>query len=109
MGAHAVIEWAPFQLAEGVDERTLLDASRALEQDFLAKQKGYLGRELLRQDARHWVDLVRWASRAHAEAAMANVAASPACHAYFKLMAGADTMEPGAGVLHLDRIEQYRV
>jgi hypothetical protein len=102
-----VIEWAPFVLADGVDEATLLAASEALQREFLSQQPGFVRRELLRGADGQWVDLVHWASQEAAEAVMQNVAGSPACHRYFSLMAGADTNEPGAGVLHLAQVAQY--
>lgn len=101
------IEWAPFTLADGVDEATLLAASEALQREFLSQQPGFVRRELLRGSGTQWVDLVYWASKEAAEAAMQHVAGSPVCHRYFALMAGADGDEPGAGVLHLAQVAQY--
>ena len=102
-----VIEWAPFRLAAGVSEAALLDASEALQRDFLQHQPGFLGRELLRGPDGQWADLVVWESRAAAERIMPAMGASPACHAYFALMQGASTADPGAGVLHLERVRRY--
>jgi hypothetical protein len=45
------IEWAPFTLAAGVNEATLLAASDVLQRDFLSKQPGFLHRELLKRSA----------------------------------------------------------
>jgi hypothetical protein len=101
------IEWAPFTLAEGVDEATLLAASEALQREFLSQQPGFVRRELLRGSSNQWVDLVYWASQDAAEAAMQNVVGSAVCHRYFALMAGTDANEPGAGVLHLAQVAQY--
>ena len=102
-----VIEWAPFRLADGVSEAALLDASEALQRDFLRHQPGFLGRELLRGPDGQWADLVMWESRAAAEAILPAIGESAACHAYFALMQGADTADPGAGVLHLARVRRW--
>ncbi|HMQ32482.1 MAG TPA: hypothetical protein PKD53_17250 [Chloroflexaceae bacterium] len=107
VAATGTIEWAPFTLAEGVAEATLLAASEALQRVFLSQQPGFVRRELLRGNDNQWVDLVYWASQEAAEAAMQNVAESPVCHRYFALMAGADADEPGAGVLHFAQVAQY--
>jgi hypothetical protein len=107
VAATGTIEWAPFSLAEGVDEASLLAASEALQREFLSQQPGFVRRELLRGHGNQWVDLVYWASQEAAETAMQNVAGSPVCHRYFSLMAGADASEPGAGVLHLAQVAQY--
>ena len=102
-----VVEWAPFRLADGVDEGALLEASAALQRDFLRHQPGFLRRELLRAAGGGWVDLVFWASQDAADAVVPAIAASPACHAYFRLMVGADPADPAAGVQHLRRVRVY--
>jgi hypothetical protein len=104
---NAVIEWAPFTLVESIDEEKLLQASQALQTDFLSKQKGFLGRELLKGKGNDWVDLVYWENREAAEQASQNAANSPVCYAYFQLM-GADHAEPGAGVMHFEQVKTYK-
>ncbi|MEK7729698.1 MAG: hypothetical protein AAB354_14930 [candidate division KSB1 bacterium] len=101
-----VVEWAPFEIVAGADEEKLLQASAALQEDFLAKQKGFIRRELLKGKDK-WVDLVYWACREDAERAVQNAASSPACHAYFQYMVAADHHDPGAGVLHFNVQESY--
>lgn len=101
-----MIEWAPFRPAEGVDEAALLRASEALQEGFLARQPGFLRRELLRASDGRWVDLVYWQSEESAAAAMKVAMESPACHEYFRLM-NADGADPGAGVEHYRRVTTY--
>lgn len=107
MSSQPCIEYAPFRLKPGVSEETLLAASHALQQDFVARQPGFVRRDLLRGPDGQWVDLVEWQSREAALAIMDAVAASPACHAYFALMEGADHADPGSGVTHFERVRQY--
>lgn len=102
-----VVEWAPFRLAPGVDEATLRAASEALQRGFLAKQPGFLRRDLLKGRDGQWVDLVFWASQEAADQAVTSAAESAACYRYFQLMAGAEHADPGADVLHFVRIETY--
>lgn len=102
-----VIEWAPFRLRQDVDETQLLAASTELQEHFLGKQKGLVRRELLRREGREWVDLVVWENLKSAQEAGKNAASSPACFEYFRLMDGEDHSEPGAGVLHLERVRTY--
>lgn len=104
---NVIVEWAPFELAEGVSEEALLAASDALQAGFLAKQPGFLRRELLRRCGRQWVDLVYWRDRTSVEAAMQAAGSSAACHAYFELMAGAEHAAPAAGVLLLEQADSY--
>ena len=100
-----VVEWAPFRLAEGVPESRLLAASHRLQEAFLARQPGFVRRELLRGGNGDWADLVWWADRKAADDAMKAAAESPVCHSYFHLMAGAP--DAGNGVLHFARVASY--
>jgi hypothetical protein len=102
-----VIEWAPFTLKPGVTETALLAASEELQRDFLARQSGFLRRELMR-DGAQWTDLVYWDSRDALQQAMLAVAASPACQRYFALMAGADHANAGDGVTVLEVRASYQ-
>jgi hypothetical protein len=101
------IEWAPFQLVEGVDEATLLAASEALQSEFVSRQSGFIRRDLVKTKENHWVDIVYWNSPEAAEQAVQNAANSPVCFKYFSLMAGADHADPGAGVTHLEVVKTY--
>jgi hypothetical protein len=105
--AARIVEWAPFRLQPGVTDSQLLDASDALQRDFLELQDGFIARDLLRGPDGQWVDLVHWRDEASANAVMGKIAGSEACQAYFHLMQGADTSDPAAGVLHLQRVRGY--
>jgi hypothetical protein len=87
--ATAVVEWAPFRLADGVTDTQLLAASDRVHEEVLRHQPGFLRRELLRVDATQWADLVFWTDRAAADAVMAGAGAHPAFAAYFACMHGA--------------------
>lgn len=100
------VEWAPFRVRPGVSEDDLRAASAALQSDFLARQPGFLRRELLRGDDGGYVDVVWWESPAAAKAIMDAIAGSPACARYFALMAG-DLSDPAAGVSHFARLASY--
>jgi hypothetical protein len=102
-----VIEWAPFRLRDGVSEPELREASRQLQSEFLARQPGFLRRELVRGDDGGFVDVVWWASRRAAEEAVENAAASASCARYFSLMEQADHAAPGAGVSHFATVETH--
>ena len=105
---NVIVEWAPFELAEGVDEATLLAASEALQTGFLSQQRGFIHRELLKGQANQWADAVYWNSLEEAEQAAQNAANSPICYRYFTLM-DADHTDPGAGVLHFQRVKSYTI
>ena len=104
--ANQVIEWAPFSVREGVAEATVIAASEKLQRDFLARQEGFLRRELVKGQDRAYVDLVWWSSMETAEAAMAKATESAACRDYFALMEP-NQAEAGAGVLHFRSLRTY--
>jgi hypothetical protein len=101
------LEWAPFTLAAGVTEQELLDASQALQEDFLARQPGFVRRELLKGSGREWADLVYWESAELAQDAMKAAAASAVCLQYFNLLEMADPDHPEAGVAHFAVARSY--
>jgi hypothetical protein len=105
---NVVVEWAPFELVAGTDESVLLQASAALQQDFLARQPGFIRRELLRGKENQWVDLVYWENMDTATEAAQNAASSPVCYAYFQLMVAADHNDPAAGVLHFEQMKTHQ-
>jgi hypothetical protein len=105
--ANVTIEWAPFTLVDSADEARLLRASDALQEGFLAKQPGFIRRELLKGKDGQWVDLVYWESPEAAARAVQEAANSPVCFEYFRLMAGADHADPGNGVLHFEKRKTY--
>jgi hypothetical protein len=102
-----VVEWAPFRLAPGAEEAALLEASEILQRDFLQRQPGFVRRELLRGADGQWVDLVVWRDKPSAMLALSAAGSSAACHAYFHLMVGGDTMDASTGVLHLHLVRDY--
>lgn len=107
MNKKLTIEWAPFQLADGVDEATLLAASEGLQKEFLGKQDGFIRRDLVRVSDGQWADIVYWDSREAAELAARNVGDSPVCFRYFELMVGEDAHDAGAGVSHFEVVKTY--
>lgn len=102
-----VMEWAPFTIKEGVTETELLEASKALQTDFLQNQEGFIRRELLIETDKTYIDLVFWKSMAAARNAMSEAKTSAACSAYFRLMNEADFEQPDQGVFHYQVCESY--
>jgi hypothetical protein len=100
------IEWAPFTLAAGVDETTLLAASDALQREFVSQQRGFIRRELLKGQANQWVDFVYWDSLSAAGEASRNAMNSPVCHTYFALMVG-DDADLAAAISHFEQVQIY--
>lgn len=102
-----IIEFAPFTLAEGVDESTLLATSDALQAEFLTQQKGFIRRELLKAGDGKWADLAYWEDRESVEQAMQNASTNPAALSYFQLMVNTGNDDPSAGVMLLNVTKSY--
>jgi hypothetical protein len=106
-GRGPVVEWAPFRLADGVTEHELLAASETLQREFVARQRGFIHRELLRGANGQWADLVHWEDEEAAHAVFAAAMDSPVCADYFKLMVIPEGSDPATSVLHLHRVREY--
>ncbi|WP_420400063.1 hypothetical protein [Flagellimonas sp.] len=107
MNNHQILEWAPFTIKEGITEQQLLEASKALQTDFLEKQNGFIRRELLVQSDRNFIDTILWESMDAAREVMVKVQESQAFSNYFSLMEEADTSQPEQGVLHYQMYASY--
>ena len=94
-----IMEFAAYKLATGKSEAELLAASDLLERDFLAPQKGFLRRDLIRKDDGSYVDVIVWQSRADFAAAFELAKTSTAAAHYFAHM-HVDPDAPHGGVEH---------
>lgn len=81
-----IVETARIRLRDGAGEADLVRASDRFQQEFLDRQPGFVRRELLRLDARTYLDLIHWRDRAAADAVMALAMQSDACLRYFSVM-----------------------
>lgn len=79
-------EWAEFALQPHATEHTLLEASAAMQREFLDHQPGFIARQTLKLHGGRYADLVTWHSAEAAHAAMEKAMSAPACGAYFALM-----------------------
>lgn len=86
----AIVEWAPFELADGVAKEDLFKIGARLEKEFLIHQPGFIKRELLHEEANNWVDLIYWESREEAESAMEACKNSKVAQSYFSIMQPVD-------------------
>jgi hypothetical protein len=102
-----IIEFAPFTLAEGVDEPTLFAASEALQAEFLSQQEGFLRRDLLKTGDGTWADVLYWESRESVERALQEAPNNPAALQYFQLMADAGRDDKSTGMLLLSVARSY--
>ena len=102
-----VVEFAPFRLAEGVDESALLVASDALQAEFFSQQKGFLRRDLVKTAEGTWADVAYWDSMESVQQAMQNAHNYPAALKYFQLMAEPEQSSPSTGMMLLSVVKSY--
>ena len=89
----AVVEVVRFRLAQGAGEAAFLAENRKA-QEFVAKQPGFVGRELARGDDGGWLVIVRWDSAADADASFAKFVAAVEMKPFMDLLDAA-SMEAG--------------
>ena len=102
-----VVEWAPFEVRQGVSKKALLEASALLQEEFLERQPGFLRRELLEQQDNQYVDIVWWERAEDAERAMKQAPTNRACQSYFAFMVEVDHTKPCQGVSHFRLVHRY--
>ena len=102
-----VIELAPFSLKEGVTEETLLKISKAVQEEFIDKQPGFIKRELVRKNSREYLDIVYWSSQPHAEHAAQKAMETAVCLEFFSLMQQSEVAVPEAGLSYFTLIHTY--
>ncbi|HSL45214.1 MAG TPA: hypothetical protein VK897_17405 [Anaerolineales bacterium] len=102
-----IIEFAPFKLAEGVDEAKLLAASDALQAEFLSQQKGFIKRDLVKNGNGKWADIAYWESRESVEQAMQKAPTNPAAIRYFQLMVSTESNDASVDVMLLHIAKSY--
>ena len=102
-----VIEFAPFKLAEGVDESVLFSASDALHAEFFSQQKGFLRRDLVKTADGTWADVAYWDSMESVQRAMQNAHKNPAALKYFELIAEAEQSDLSSGMILLSIVKSY--
>ena len=102
-----IIEFAPFRLAEGVDESALFAASDALQAEFFRRQKGFLRRDLGKAADGNSADVAYWDSLASVQQAMQNAHNNPAALKYFQLMAETEQSNLSSGMILLSVVKSY--
>jgi heme-degrading monooxygenase HmoA len=89
----AVVEVVRFRLAQGAGEAAFLEENWKA-QAFVAKQPGFVSRELARGDEGAWLVLVRWNSAADADASFAKFVAAAEMKPFMDSLDGS-SMEAG--------------
>lgn len=79
-----VVEVATFNLGDGVTGEQFTPLDKAVEDDHVAKQAGFISRESGLTEQGYWRVIVHWASLADAEASMATFMKAPAAAGFLE-------------------------
>jgi hypothetical protein len=97
-----VIEIAQFKLVEDVTDQEFLHEAEHIQHVFLEKQLGYIDRELLKDEAGQWVDVLHWETTAQAQTAAQAMLQEPACQGFITMI------DPQSiKMLHLERQKKW--
>lgn len=75
--APGVVEIVTFRLNPGVTEEQFFAANRTAQEGYVARQPGFISREVYRGENGEWLFVVEWQTPANAEAASTGFGAAP--------------------------------
>jgi hypothetical protein len=101
------VEWAPFIKADGVTDQQLIEAANQVNVDFLAKQPGFIKRELIKKNGTEYADVIHWDSNIDAVSAGNKVLNCVECAQYFQLMNMEASVKAGAGFSHYEILKKW--
>ncbi|PHS69368.1 MAG: hypothetical protein COB23_07060 [Methylophaga sp.] len=101
------VEWAPFIKASGVSDQELIKAADIVNIHFLASQKGFIKRELVKKSDSEYADIIHWQTKDNAITAGNAVGNCVQCGEYFKLMDMEASSKAGAGFSHYEIIKTW--
>ena len=101
------VEWAPFIKASGVSDQELIKAANLVNIHFLASQKGFIKRELVKKSDSEYADIIHWQTKDNAITAGKAVGNCIQCGEYFKLMDMEASSKAGARFSHYEIIKTW--
>ncbi len=85
MAKTSVAEITEFKTLKVISESSFLEASEAMQKNFLSKQKGYQKRSLLKGEGT-WINIVYWDSMENADAAAKYFMVHPDCKKFLAMI-----------------------
>ena len=77
-----VIEIVTFKLKSGVMPSTFAPIDKAVEQQHVAKQPGFISRQSAAGEGGEWLDIVHWKTSKDADASMASFMSAPTAQTF---------------------------
>jgi heme-degrading monooxygenase HmoA len=81
-----IVEVAMFKLNEGVTDQAFISEAAKVQESFLKNQKGYLDRELLKDENGQWFDILHWASMEEAQTAAQVMMQEAECQPFVQMI-----------------------
>jgi len=81
-----IVEVAVFNLNEGVTDQSFIAEAEKVQESFLTNQKGYLDRELLKDENGQWFDILHWASMEEAQTAARVMMQESSCQPFIQMI-----------------------
>lgn len=106
MASYTYIQMVPVQLNDGIDEKSLLEASDRFQAAFVRKQRGVVKRILMRASS-GYADLVFFESKDDAERIAAAERTSLECLEFFAMVKPAPAGALDTGVLSFEHLRTY--
>ena len=82
----AVVEVVTLQLADGVTAEQFAPVDRAVEDEHVSRQPGFVSREVAAGDDGSWLVIVHWASIEEAQASMDSFASASAAARFMEMI-----------------------
>jgi hypothetical protein len=81
-----IVEISQFRLVPGSDERAFVKAAEETQTAFLARQEGFVSRDLLHGEDGSWMDVVRFVDAEAAQVAFQAFAGHPSVKAFESML-----------------------
>lgn len=107
MAPYTYIQMVPVQLNDGIDEKSLLEASDRFQAAFVSKQRGVVKRILMRASSGGYADLVFFESKDAAERIAAAERTSVECLEFFAMVKPSALGSLDTGVLSFEHLRTY--
>ncbi|MCJ8312065.1 MAG: hypothetical protein HRU38_03865 [Saccharospirillaceae bacterium] len=99
------VEVAPFTIKPNITMAELIEKANYIQESFIAKQPGFICRNLTKKSDNEYADILIWQSNEQAQAASKLAMQSPICTQYFELMLMDETTT--LGFEHLEIIKSW--
>lgn len=81
-----IVEVAMFKLNKGVTDQAFIAEAERVQEPFLKNQRGYLDRELLKDESGLWFDILHWASMEEAQTAARTMMQESECQPFIQMI-----------------------